>query len=163
MKDNYPDEAKEKTSKQEEMVAESSALYAAPEMPAAPDELSARNYFEKFLEQRFVAIEIKINSLKELFQHTIVQVDRRFEQVDKRFEQVDKRFEQVDKRFEEINKKFEEINDRFEKVDQRINEMDKHLNQRIDNLSNKIDGQYKWVIGLIAATFLTLVGTIIFR
>jgi methyl-accepting chemotaxis protein len=156
MKDNYPDEAKEKTSKQEEMVAESSALYAAPEMPAAPDELSARNYFEKFLEQRFVAIEIKINSLKELFQHTIVQVDRRFEQVDKRFEQ-------VDKRFEEINKKFEEINDRFEKVDQRINEMDKHLNQRIDNLSIKIDGQYKWVIGLIAATFLTLVGTIIFR
>ena len=163
MKDNYPDEAKEKTSKQEEMVAESSALYAASEVPAASDELSARNYFEKFLDQRFVAIEIKINSLKELFQHTIVQVDRRFEQVDKRFEQVDKRFEQVDKRFEEINKKFEEINDRFEKVDQRINEMDKHLNQRIDNLSIKIDGQYKWVIGLIAATFLTLVGTIIFR
>ncbi len=117
MKDNFPDEAKEKTSKQEEMVAESSALYAAPEVPAAPDELSARNYFEKFLDQRFVAIEIKINSLKELFQHTLVQVDRRFEQSDKGFGQIDNRFEQIDNRFVQIDKRFEQIDKRFGQVD----------------------------------------------
>ena len=133
MKDNYPDEAKEKTSKQEERVAESSALYAAPEVPAAPDELSARNYFEKFLEQRFVAIEIKINSLKELFQHTLVQVDRRFERIDKRLEEADLRFK----------------------------EMQTHFDQRFNQLLNKIDVQYRWVIGLIAGTFLTFLGTIL--
>ena len=133
MKDNYPDEAKEKTSKQEERVAESSALYAAPEVPAAPDELSARNYFEKFLDQRFVAIEIKINSLKELFQHTLVQVDRRFERIDKRLEEADLRFK----------------------------EMQTHFDQRFNQLLNKIDVQYRWVIGLIAGTFLTFLGTIL--
>ncbi len=133
MKDNFPDEAKEKTSKQEEMVAESSALYAAPEVPAAPDELSARNYFEKFLDQRFVAIEIKINSLKELFQHTLVQVDRRFERIDKRLEEADLRFK----------------------------EMQTHFDQRFNQLLNKIDVQYRWVIGLIAGTFLIFLGTIL--
>ena len=133
MKDNFPDEAKEKTSKQEEMVAESSALYAASEVPAAPDELSARNYFEKFLDQRFVAIEIKINSLKELFQHTLVQVDRRFERIDKRLEEADLRFK----------------------------EMQTHFDQRFNQLLNKIDVQYRWVIGLIAGTFLTFLGTIL--
>ena len=135
MKDNFPDEAKEKTSKQEEMVAESSALYAAPEVPAAPDELSARNYFEKFLDQRFVAIEIKINSLKELFQHTLVQVDRRFERIDKRLEEADLRFK----------------------------EMQTHFDQRFNQLLNKIDVQYRWVIGLIAGTFLTILGTILVK
>jgi len=133
MKDNFPDEAKEKISKQEEMVAESSALYAASEVPAASDELSARNYFEKFLDQRFVAIEIKINSLKELFQHTLVQVDRRFERIDKRLEEADLRFK----------------------------EMQTHFDQRFNQLLNKIDVQYRWVIGLIAGTFLTFLGTIL--
>lgn len=70
-------------------------------------------YFEKYLEQRFTNVDLKLDALQQSMNSFRQDVDRRFEEVDRRFEEVNRRFGDVNHRFDEMaansNHQFEDL------------------------------------------------------
>ena len=103
---------------------------------------------DKELLERMIRVE-------EALVHQGKMMEQRFEVVDKRFEDMhkymDKRFEVVDKRFEDMHKymdkRFEAVDKRFEAVDKRFQEM---------------NANFKWVMGLIVASAIAIIGILKF-
>ncbi|GAW86436.1 conserved hypothetical protein [Bathymodiolus platifrons methanotrophic gill symbiont] len=121
--------------------------------------------YEIELRERMVRVEEALKNQgeefkaqRELIQHVLHQMDKRFEQVDKRFgqmqEQSGKHFDQMDKRFEQMqeqsDKRFDQVDKRFEQVHQEILQI--HRDMRQLNM---------WSIGIILS--IVGLGIAIFR
>ena len=121
---------------------------------------------DKELLERMIRVE-------EALVHQGKMMGQRFEVVDKRFEDMhkymDKRFEAAEKRFEDMHKYMDK---RFEVVDKRFEDMHKYMDKRfeavdkrfeaVDKRFQEMNANFKWVMGLIVASAIAIIGILKF-
>jgi uncharacterized coiled-coil protein SlyX len=55
----------------------------------------------------------------------------------------------------------EELAERIEVTNRRIDTLDQHLSSRIDALDQKISTQFRWLVGIMVAVLLAVIGALL--
>lgn len=120
--------------------------------------------FQESVERRFDEIDRRFDEVDRRFalvDQRFEQVDRRFEQIDARLDQIDGRLDQIDGRFAQVDSRFEQMERRFERLESRLDRIEQRFEQRFQKTDEKIDRTFTWVVGLQAATFVAVLGTVV--
>jgi exonuclease VII large subunit len=123
-------------------------------MPTLDERLAA-------LEAQCEALAMSTPDLRGTLTELRGDMNQRFSQL---VADMNRRFEQVDRRFSELqgqmNRRFEHVDYRFEGVDRRFVDMQAQMNQRFDAVDHRMDRHFTWLVGILVAGLVTMIGTV---
>ena len=105
-------------------------------------------------------ILMQIDQRLSLVEQDLRGFDGRFTHVDVRFSRIDERLDRIDERFERVDSKMDE---RFERVDDRSERLQHFLDGKFERLNTKVDLKFRWSLGIMLASWLSIMGTLLLK
>ncbi len=93
-------------------------------------------------------------------------VEERVARLEGRLDEHGKIFDQINYKLSAIENRFNSIDNRFNAIDNRFNAIDikfTAVDNRFAEISQKIDSNFRWTLGIIITTWITVVAAILLR
>ena len=90
-------------------------------------------------------------------------VEERVARLEGRLDEHGKVFDQINYKLSAIENRFNGIENRFNSMENRFNAMETKFENKFSELSHKIDSNFRWTLGIIITTWITVVAAILLK